>query len=77
MNTRTKTLFALTALALTSLVPNAAAKDIPAQLPDPDGKAPATDKPVKALQEDFLKLKFGMFIHFNLATYWNQRKRKP
>lgn len=26
-------------------------------------------KTVKELQEDFLKLKFGMFIHYNMATY--------
>jgi len=39
------------------------------QLPDPDTNPPATDKPVKMLQDDFLKLKFGMFIHFNMATY--------
>ncbi len=29
----------------------------------------AERKPVKALQEEFLKLKFGMFIHYNMATY--------
>ncbi len=28
-----------------------------------------TDKPVKVLQEAFLELKFGMFIHYNMATY--------
>jgi hypothetical protein len=36
---------------------------------DPKQEAPATKKSVKEMQEDFLKLKFGMFIHFNLATY--------
>ena len=35
----------------------------------PDGRPPAAKKSVKEMQEDFLKLKFGMFIHFNLATY--------
>ena len=34
---------------------------------------PPPPKPVsreiKALQDDFLKLKFGMFIHYNMATY--------
>jgi len=30
---------------------------------------PATAKSVKELQDDFLKLKFGMFIHYNMATY--------
>ena len=36
---------------------------------DPRPAAPAAAKSVKEMQEDFLKLKFGMFIHFNLATY--------
>jgi len=35
----------------------------------PDKKSPGTKKSVKELQEDFLKLKFGMFIHYNMATY--------
>ena len=35
----------------------------------PDKEVPGTKKPVKVLQDEFLKLKFGMFIHFNLATY--------
>jgi alpha-L-fucosidase len=34
-----------------------------------DHPASATDTSVTALQQDFLKLKFGMFIHFNMATY--------
>ena len=28
-------------------------------------------EPNKELQSDFLKLKFGMFIHYNMATYMN------
>ena len=47
MNNKAKAISALTALALTGVVLNAAAKDIPVQLPDPDGKAPDTSKPVK------------------------------
>jgi len=39
------------------------------QLPKPDKKAPGSQKPLKVLQDEFLKLKFGMFIHFNLETY--------
>ena len=35
----------------------------------PDPMAPVTKKSVKELQDEFLKLKFGMFIHFNLETY--------
>jgi len=38
---------ALAAVAMAILVLPAAAKEIPAQLPDPDGKAPDTTKPVK------------------------------
>jgi len=37
------------------------------------GKAAASDaggrEAIKRLQEDFLKLRFGMFIHYNMATY--------
>jgi len=36
---------------------------------DPKPAAPAATKSLKEMQEDFLKLKFGMFIHFNMATY--------
>ena len=36
---------------------------------DPKRKLPATKKSVKELQEDFRKLKFGMFVHYNMATY--------
>jgi alpha-L-fucosidase len=35
----------------------------------PKQEAPAVTKPVKQLVEDFRKLKFGMFIHYNMATY--------
>ena len=35
----------------------------------PEGEKPGTKKSVKELQEDFRKLKFGMFIHYNMATY--------
>ena len=34
-----------------------------------DKKVPGTKESLKALQEDFRKLKFGMFIHYNMATY--------
>ena len=36
---------------------------------DPKPAVPATTKSLKQMQEDFLKLKIGMFIHFNLETY--------
>jgi len=32
-------------------------------------KLPVVAKPVRQLQADFRKLKFGMFIHYNMATY--------
>jgi hypothetical protein len=44
---RIKTVLALAALAMAILVFGAAAMVVPAQLPDPDGKAPDTTKPVK------------------------------
>ena len=47
MNRRIANVCGLTAMVLTSLVLNAAAKDIPAQLPDPDGKAGDATNPVK------------------------------
>ena len=47
MNVRIKTVLALTALVLTGFALNAVAKDIPAQLPDPDGKPGDATKPVK------------------------------
>jgi len=65
MNRGITILFALTALAWAGLGLNAAA----AQLPDKDGKELDARKSVKELQEDFRKLKFGMFIHYNMATY--------
>jgi alpha-L-fucosidase len=36
---------------------------------DPKPAAPVATKSLREMQEDFLKLKFGMFIHFNLETY--------
>ena len=43
---------------------------------EPAPKSPAnvsaavqTDTSIMAMKQDFLKLKFGMFIHFNMATY--------
>jgi len=47
MNVRIKTVSALTAMVLTGFALNAVAKDIPAQLPDPDGKPGDATKPVK------------------------------
>jgi alpha-L-fucosidase len=34
-----------------------------------DKQKPVVKRSVQELQEDFLKLKFGMFIHYNMATY--------
>ena len=34
-----------------------------------DKAGPEAKESLKALQEGFLKLKFGMFIHYNMATY--------
>jgi len=36
---------------------------------NPKQASPDAMKSVKALQEDFRKLEFGMFIHYNMATY--------
>ena len=48
---------------------SASAKDIPVQPPKPAPKSLVTKESVKQLQEEFLELKFGMFIHYNMATY--------
>jgi len=41
--------------------------------PKPELAAPTAEKSVKELQEDFLKLKFGMFLHYNMATYTGEQ----
>ncbi len=35
---------------------------------NPQPNAPEAEKKVAELQQDFLKLKFGMFIHYNMPT---------
>lgn len=44
---------------------------VPAVVSDNQNKdaTAAADQSLKTLQEDFLKLKFGMFIHFNMETF--------
>ena len=37
----------------------------------PKQESPAVKKSVQQLQADFRKLEFGMFIHYNMATYKN------
>ena len=39
------------------------------QSPQPDKVATDTKKSVKEVQAEFRKLEFGMFIHYNMATY--------
>ena len=38
-------------------------------MPAQSGRQAGATKSVKELQADFLKLKFGMFIHYNMETY--------
>jgi len=42
---------------------------IPMSITAQGNKSPDTKKQVSELQDEFLKLKFGMFIHYNMATY--------
>jgi alpha-L-fucosidase len=46
--------------------PTGAAATGPAKPADAASRAQVS---AEALQDEFLKLKFGMFLHFNLATY--------
>jgi alpha-L-fucosidase len=39
----------------------------------PEHQSPAAKTSVKELQEEFLKLKFGMFLHYNMATYTGEQ----
>ena len=55
----------LTAMAA-SLSAASAAEGANSSLPP---QAPVTNQVVKQMQDDFLKLKFGMFIHYNMASY--------
>jgi len=55
----------LTAMAA-SLSAASAAEGANSRLPP---QAPVTNQVVKQMQDDFLKLTFGMFIHYNMATY--------
>ncbi len=61
-------------LALASMLAFAmsGAGDAPAAENASTGTNPApahARKPLKELQEEFLKLKFGLFMHYNMATY--------
>ena len=58
--------FGLMVTLAMSTVYDAAAKSNNANLKQ---AAPVAAKSVREMQEEFLKLKFGMFIHFNMATY--------
>ena len=46
-----------------------------------DNASAQSNKSIKELQADFLKLKFGMFLHYNMATYtgeqWVKGYRSP
>ena len=56
----------LVAITLMSVVSAQAAGEVRSNA---ETRSPAGKKSLKELQGDFLKLRFGMFIHFNLETY--------
>ena len=43
----------------------------------PSVKPYRTDKPLLQLQQDFVDLRFGMFVHFNMATFQNREWGDP
>jgi len=47
----------------------AGAEEAANQQARPEKREPVKGKSLKELQDDFLKLRFGMFIHFNLETF--------
>ncbi|MGH7131372.1 MAG: alpha-L-fucosidase [Phycisphaerales bacterium] len=77
---------ALSAAAAHSLLPRARAAQ-PTSEPGTSAVSPAapsntpqpyrTDKPLLQLQQDFLDLRFGMFLHFNMATYQDREWGDP
>lgn len=48
--------------------------------PDAEAEAPdqyASDRPLLELQQEFLDLRFGMFLHFNMATFQDREWGDP
>ena len=64
-----KKLFCVLCLSATILLGSSIVSAAEKNNTDPKRNSPATEKTVKELQEDFRKLEFGMFIHYNMATY--------
>jgi alpha-L-fucosidase len=64
-----KKLFGVLCLLAAILMGGSAVSAVEKSNTGPKQKSPGTKKSVKMLQDEFLKLKFGMFIHYNLATY--------
>jgi len=64
-----KTLFTAVCLLAATVICVASASAEEKIDTDPKQKSPGTKKSLKELQDDFRKLKFGMFIHYNMATY--------
>jgi alpha-L-fucosidase len=67
-HTRTRRLALLYLLISTTMLPNLV-KGQPAK--------PSTGKDLAALQQAFVDLRFGMFIHFNIPTYMDQDWADP
>jgi alpha-L-fucosidase len=40
---------------------------------EPSAAAAPADKHIEQLKQDFLKLRFGMFLHYNMATYTGEQ----
>jgi len=77
MRAPTITTFNLGLIGLIGLTLIAQAKDLPAQLPRPDGKAPATDKPVKVYILSGQSNMVGMGDINGSSTRWGKEFMNP
>ncbi|RYG27434.1 alpha-L-fucosidase, partial [bacterium] len=74
MPTRRELVSSAAGMAAATMLPR---MDIPSPIPQVKPAPYRTDKPLHQLQQEFLDLRFGMFIHFNMATYQDREWGDP